>query len=1402
MSEKKWAWISILVAVIMVGGSTLAFLPGSALASPSAARSSPSPLAPVQGATTHPAVASSSNNVAGSNATISVFLNFKSGIGQYASDVQTVGSPFFRQYLTPGQIGSVFGVPTRTYDQVASYFQSFGLTVQTYPDQVNLNLLGTPLQVEEAFHTTLQAEPLQVPGGNATTVFVNTAPLLLPNYISQLVSGITGLDGALVPNQIVQYGANVTALAANDSLNALTSSSPISNRAALNITYGNFTWAPLGGIFGNFQFLFPGTLPYVVGANNLWSGLDTIASEPDQGQGITIAVTEVGCVPQGVITSFGQQLFGDASQVTGRLTQIGVNIPNFRSCVNDGFAWGWTVETELDIEYIAAMAPQAHIVLVATSNDQLAGFDPAYAAITNYLSTGSSCQLPSYIQIFSGPQAGSCSISLTSNSHGFYSTQTAFSASPFDVLVQENLVSEMSAHGVTEFFATGDGAGTDGGSILQTGRPSEVPNVVSVGGGQITTSFGGNPFPMTGVLTRLDGLTMEVAPAQGIYSYTYWDCGGQCGGSYGSSTFWQQPWWQNGLDVYSSGTEIEPVVSNVASFNLTVWDGSGWILLIGGTSFATPITAGEWVLVEEQAVVAGLSPFMGNINPLIYALHNAQEAGALSQDAFSPMVNIGRGWDWGPADSYDWAQFNTSQLYPQDQNLPWWFPTLSNPAGVGFSYLGGFGVPLVTVVTEEAIGQLAKNSLLVPSLAVLEQTPGGLEPVTTLTAGQEYHFSVLTSSGAPADYVTITAYSGGTGVNVYGGGTQTVISTSDGEFNYTPVYAPQGINANATEYGYFLVSVTGFPSLSAEQAFQQFAVAEPLASGTLTLGVETPYGLQTSMAEVTAFNDLNLHDTYTLGQLGVVELNGVPVTNALVQQVAINISYIVYSGDPFVFPSQFASGVTIGQYLTDTAGQFYYWTNALNSANNGPVYTQVFELQATYDGLTSNSVIVYVEPQAGFFTDNLNLNPAGTALVGNVSFHDMKYLNSLNVSIGSSPGQYFTETFLPNTTFEGTVAVDLTPLPRGPVVVTLTGEGQNTIHLPYSFYLTSAGGSAYGNPIIWTDPTAYLPSTLTGPTGVVSGNQTFVFQGTSLEGASAVLELVSPEGVTVLDSGWSGSYTLDTASLQDGWYSVQYVESSDGAQTVRTVTFYSDNQQASSNQLIATLNGELASDQSEISSLESQLKGDAASINTLQQEVSSLESSLTVAQAAAQGLQTEVTQLTGQVSSLETQASSLRAEIATLQQELSSSQNGNTALEAELQSAQTELSLDNQTIATLNGQLSSDRSTLQSDQQVISAQNATITQLKTELNGRSAGAPAPVYSGNGGTTLWMFVGMALIAGLLGGVVIGRRRKVPDRGGAQVGKRAAAPGAVATGSVDPALSAPDESSEEGGPDAPS
>lgn len=1393
MSGSKWAWISILVAVIMVGGSTLFVLPGSALASPSARAPSGAPLVSVGGATTVPA-AGSSGNVAASNATLSVFLNFKSGINQYATDVQTVGSPFFRQYLSPGQIGSVFGVPLQTYDEVATYFQSFGLTVQTYPDQLNMNLLGTPFQMEQAFHTTLQAEPLQVPGGNATTVFVNTAPLLLPSYISQLLSGVTGLDGALVPNQIVQYGANLTALAANDSLNALTNSVMIGNRVALNINYGNFTWAPLGGIFGNFQFLFPGTLPYVVGANNLWSGLDSIASEPDQGQGITIAVTEVGCVPEGVLTTFGYQVFNSEPQVTSRLTQIGVNIPSFRACVNDGFAWGWTTETELDIEYIAAMAPRAHIVLVATSNDQVAGFDPAYAAITNYLSTGSTCQLPSYIQIFNGPSQGSCSISITSNSHGFYSTETAFSASPFDVLVQENLVSEMSAHGVTEFFATGDGAGTDGGSILQTGRPSEVPSVVSVGGGQITTAYGGIPFPHTGVLTNLDGITMEVAPAQGIYSYTYWDCGGQCGGSYGSSTFWAQPWWQNGLDVYSSGTEIEPVVSNVASFNLTVWDGSSWILLIGGTSFATPITAGEWALVEEQAMTAGLSPFMGNINPLLYELHNAQEAGAISQDAFSPMVNIGRGWDWGPADSYDWAQFNTSQLYPQDQNLPWWFPTLSNPAGVGFSYLGGFGVPLVTVVTEEAIGQLAENSLLLPSLAVLEQTPSGLEPVTTLTGGQTYQFSVLTSDGAPAGAVTITAYSGGTGVNVYGGGTLTVISTTDGQFNYTPVYAPQGIDANATEYGYFLVNVTGFPSISAERAFQQFGVAEPPSSGNLTLGVETPYGLETSMAEVTAFNDLNLQDTYTLGQLGVVELNGVPVTNALVEQVAVNISYVVYSGDPFVLPSQFAPGVTIGQYLTDTAGQFYYWTDAIDSANNGPVNTQVFELRATYQGLTSNPVIVYVEPQAGFFTDQLGMNSAGTAIVGTVSLHDMKYLNSLNVSIGGSPGQYFTETFLPNTTFDATVSVDLTPLPPGPVVVTLLAEGQNTIQLPYSFYLTSAGASAYGNPILWTDPEVYLPSTLTGPTGVVTGNQTFTFQGTPLQGASAALELVSPEGVTDLASGWSGSYTLNTASLQDGWYNVQYVETADGGQTVQTVTFYSDNQQVSSNQLIATLNGELASDQSAISLLKSQLSTDAASISTLQQEAGSLNASLASAQATAQALQSQVAQLTGEITALQAQSTSLQTEITTLQQELSGSQSTNSALEAQLQADQAQSSLDNQTIAALNGQLASYRGTLKSDQQVMAEQNSTIAQLEVQIDEKGAAFPSPSGSG-GGLLPWAWMGLALVTGVLGGALAGRKWRSAGSKGMRTGAEPAPSNSTGT-SPNPATSDAQASLTEG------
>src|SRR5579875_270696 len=72
-----------------------------------------------------------------------------------------------------------------------------------------------------------------------------------------------------------------------------------------------------------------------------------------------------------------------------------------------------------------------------------------------------------------------------------------------------------------------------------------------------------------------------------------------------------------------------------ADFEMTIYTPScaysgicppGWQFGYGGTSFATPIQAGEWALIESKvAATTGLSKDMGDVNPLLFLAHNAQQ---------------------------------------------------------------------------------------------------------------------------------------------------------------------------------------------------------------------------------------------------------------------------------------------------------------------------------------------------------------------------------------------------------------------------------------------------------------------------------------------------------------------------------------------------------------------------------------------------------------------------------------------------------------------------------------------------------------------------------------------------------------------------------------------------------
>jgi subtilase family serine protease len=1379
------------------------------------------------------------------NTQISVVISLTptSNMQAYLNTINNPESPNYNHFLTTQQIATMFGQPNNVYNTIISYFESYGLTVTPSAMHLTLTIQGTATQVSSAFHTKLQAFDLQYTSngmwnplfGNESAVkgsvtslpfYANTEYAYLPSTIQQYVSGVSGLVGMMAfPQVVAPQGIypgynftnvqNLSAIAPSPYTTYINSANgaPFVTIDPSQPQYGNYTWAQYYGT--KYQFLFPGTMHILTGASNLWSGATTIGFEPDLGQGVTVAVIEVGGIDPSIIGAYSQAVFGNANQVLNRFTQIGIGFTNPYKMIGTGFMYGWDFETALDIEYVAAMAPLAHIDVIAIPDPMFTSFFNAYAFIADYLTGGNTAPLPSNTFVMNGnnyasgqiASAQARSITITSNSYGTGEEYAALFGSPMYLTVENELLTALNIKGVTNFFASGDYASAMFMDATGAGMPAIATGSTSVGGGQLTAMGpNGQEFPVTSTIYNWTawslwgwsyGFQMYVVPAKGIGSFTYWAYGfgmsgtfmGIIGGGFGQSFSLQQPWWQNAIDVYSTGARTDPIISGSAAFNMTVffpgYYRSDWVPFYGGTSFATPIAAGEWALIEEQANVAFGTPAMGDINPILFAAHNAYEAGvsSLYQNPYVPMTNIGTGFDWAPVNSFDWYFFNLSINQPSAPVIPYWFPTLNNPAGSGWNFLQGLGLPLADIVDKEVVGQTpsTQHALMNEPFMVMVVTPDGLQPITTLVNGTTYTLQVVEANGQPGGFYTVTAFSGQASESngSYSGGVTTTFQTSsNGQFTYTPVYTSPDFPTNATEYGYFLIKSLG----SSEWSFQAFAVAQPkLTSGNLVIGVTDAEGIfQTNIAEVTMFTT-GMTGYYNLFPTATVMLNGQEVANAVVTETAVSVTY--YIEDPTLNPAYYASGVAIGTFLTDTRGMVNFWDNAFIAENNGPIVTQVITLQASYDGLTSNVVTVYVEPQAGDFHANVALNTAGTAITGTVGFFDMKYVNWVNVSIGPHPGQFVNISY-PSVYYDsnggiyesgvyyGIIPVDFWNITPGTqYTLSMEAQGVNDLSISYSFLGFTYIMKSVGNPIIWYDPSVIsvppVASLSTSAGAVVNGIVTLQFSDASSSTSTGTLTVSSVAGTETLATNLpsSGTYEWNTTTLQDGYYLVTYTVTTSAGTNSQSLPFYVDNNYVKLTAEISTLNSEITNANAQIASLQSML-------NSANQIIASLNSQVSTDTNTINTLNSELSNANATISSLEAQVSSLQSQLvniwskynttAILLQEttskLASAQANNSAdqaqiatLQAQVAGLQTQLSNYNTTISTYKSQIN----TLNTQ---ISGLKTQVSTLQGELSAKSNNVAPSWYTGMGSAGIIALIVIVAIVSGIAGVVITRKKK--------------------------------------------
>ena len=188
---------------------------------------------------------------------------------------------------------------------------------------------------------------------------------------------------------------------------------------------------------------------------------------------------------------------------------------------------------------------------------------------------------------------------------------------------------QMAAQGQSFFTASGDSGAYAAGAIDDPGAgftPVDNPLVTSVGGTTLQTDDSGN---------RL--------------AETTWNWGGGYGSSGGSSSYYEIPYWQGGIDLTRNGGS--PTTRNIPDVALTADNvyiayGSGSFAYVGGTSCAAPLWAAFTALVNEQGAQLG-QPAAGFLNPTLYNLSRGTNYPAVFND-----ITTGNNTNAGSPDAF------------------------------------------------------------------------------------------------------------------------------------------------------------------------------------------------------------------------------------------------------------------------------------------------------------------------------------------------------------------------------------------------------------------------------------------------------------------------------------------------------------------------------------------------------------------------------------------------------------------------------------------------------------------------------------------------------------------------------------------------------------------------------
>ncbi|MDW5265078.1 MULTISPECIES: protease pro-enzyme activation domain-containing protein [Acidobacteriaceae] len=663
------------------------------------------------------------------------------------TDQQNPASAHYHQWLTPQQFGEQFGLSADDIARVTSWLTAQGFTVTGVAKSSNfVTFSGTAAQAQQAFGTTIHSL-----SSNGQAHIANLTDPVLPSAIASVVSNISGLnDFHPMPHlRVNPVSANMlrphfTNPNPNDPVQYALAPADFNTIYNVNPLLGNsLTGAGIGGCSPSSTTC--GDIA-VLGQVDITSYLSDVA-----------AFRNAAGLP-------ASQIYSDISGTPVAPTSPCVNNPTPEASCPD------LEESLFDVEWAGAIAPQAKILFVTS---------------TNVISSLGVAIVDNVAPIIS-MSYGQCEPTIPGS----------------EVVGLTIFLQQASLQGITIIGATGDDGATDCDVFVSSAThglavdfPGSSPFVTAIGGTMFDDAT--NPSSYWNPANGPGSSSAKGYIPEKVWNEDTEDIAknpptfGAGGG--GASIDFTKPAWQIGQGVPTDNFRHVPDISlNAASdhegylfcidgsctggqfYNTKIPADTGYIL--GGTSSGVPTFASVMALVEESLQQGRL----GNINPNIYAMANGGQYDTIFHDITSgnnkspcavgpncPTGSIGfdasRYYDlasgWGSIDAAAFAQYWIS------------FPP-TNPAGT-IATLTTVTPPSSTVAAGTQVSLAIKVAPVTPPTNAPPYDPTG--SVEIQVDGQPVAASVALVNGQ-------TTYSLSTTGLIAGSHPVTVIYSGDSNF--------------------------------------------------------------------------------------------------------------------------------------------------------------------------------------------------------------------------------------------------------------------------------------------------------------------------------------------------------------------------------------------------------------------------------------------------------------------------------------------------------------------------------------------------------------------------------------------------------------------------------------------